>query len=205
MNYKFRVFGLTLVALLAMAALSAAGATAGQFHSEVATDSVLKGEQIGTDVLTVNAGTVKCTEVKYSGNQPGATATTTKLTPEYAGCTAFGFVSTTIDSKQCTFEYSGDNSNVVIACPVGEPLTITAFNCQVTVSSQTTSGVTYSNIGSGNERYIHRSEHKQIHYTQHSKSFPGCSSGTRTDGTWIATSTVRCLDTIFSWRACWLA
>jgi hypothetical protein len=192
MNRKLKALGLALVAVLAMGALSASAASAENFHSESATDTVLKGSQVGTDVFTVNAGTVKCNEATYAGTQSGATATTVKVTPTYSECTAFGFVSTAIDVNGCTYEFSSDNSNVVIGCATN-PITVTAFNCWVTVGSQTTNGgITYTNTGAGASRDVDVTVNiSGIHYVQHSKSFPGCSSGTRTDGKYTGAATVQ--------------
>jgi hypothetical protein len=192
MNRKLKALGLALVAVLAMGAFSASAASAGDFHSESATDTVIKGSQEGTDVFTVNAGTVKCNEATYAGVQAGATATQVKVNPSYSECTAFGFVSTTIHSKQCTYEFSGDNNNVVIDCPTNEPITVTAFNCWVTVDDQTIGGISYTNKGAGTSRDVHvHVTSSGIKYTQHSKSFPGCSSGTFTNGTYTGTATVQ--------------
>lgn len=204
MKHTLKAWGLALFAVLAMGALSASPASAGDFHSELSTDTVIKGEQIGTDVLTVNAGTVKCNEAKYTGNQSGATATTTKVTPEYTECTAFGFINTNIDSKQCTYEFSGDNNDVVIACPAGEPITVTAFNCWVTISSQTTksTGVTYINTGAGTTRHVRSTESLEVHVVQHSKSFPGCSGGT-SFGKWTKEKTTKCFSTAGAQVGCW--
>src|SRR5690242_11310177 len=79
MNRKLKALGLALFAVLALGAFSASAAMAGDFHSETSTDTVIKGSQVGTDVFTVNAGTVKCNEATYAGNQSGATATTVKV------------------------------------------------------------------------------------------------------------------------------
>lgn len=201
MHLKLKALCLVIFAAMAIGVVSAPAASAGYFHSEGA-ETVIQGSKVETDVLTLNAGTVKCNGVTYSGEQYTATATTIKVTPSYTECTAFGFVNAPIDVNGCTFEYSADNGNTVIDCGAS-PMTITAFSCQVTITDQTTSGTTYSNIGSGAERQIHTSAHRKIHYHQHSKSFPGCSSGTRTDGTWVSTSIIRCLDKFWSWRGCW--
>lgn len=170
--------------ILVLGAISPGAAIAGEFHSEIGTDTAIKASQVGTDVTTVNGGTWKCNEITYSGTQVGATATTIKVVPRFSECSAFGFVNIPIDSQQCTYEFSGDNSNMVIACPATEPLTVTSFNCWVTIPSQTiVGGVTYANTGSGSSRDLDITLNLSgFHYIQHSKSFPGCSNGTRTDG-----------------------
>jgi hypothetical protein len=196
MNRKLKALGLALVAVLAMGALSASAASAENFHSESATDTVIKGSQVGQDVFVFNAGTVKCNEATYAGEQKGATATSVKVTPTYTECTAFGFVNTKIDSAQCTYEFSSDNNNVVISCPSAEPLTVTAFNCWVALHSQTLGGISYNNTGAGNSRDIDLGTNVTgISYSQHSKAFPGCNNNkteqSYTNGTYTAGTTVQ--------------
>jgi hypothetical protein len=202
---NLKALGLALFAVLAMGAFTASAASAGDFHSESATHTVIKGSQVGSDVFTVKAGTVKCEEATYAGEQVGATATTVKVTPTYTECTAFGFVKTAIDTNGCTYEFSGDNNNVVIACPTA-PITVTAFNCHVKVGSQSLAGITYTNTPTKAEAEHEEKETGKssrlrdvdvgvnitgITYTQESKSFPGCSNGTFTDGKYTGAATVQ--------------
>jgi hypothetical protein len=191
MNRKLKALGLTVVALMAAMALSVSAASAAEFHSEVAHTS-LSGSQIGTDVFTVNAGTVKCTEATYTGTQSAETAKTVKVLPKYSGCTAFSFVNTTIDVNGCEYEFSGENTDVnIVNCAT--PITVTAFNCWVTVGAQSgLKSVTYTNEGSGTSRDVKvKVAITGIKYTQHSKSFPGCSSGTFTNGSYTGEATVK--------------
>jgi len=173
-------------------AFSASAAFAGSLHSE-GTDTTLKGSQVGEDVFTVNAGTVKCTEATYAGTTGATTTETTqKLTPTYSGCTAFGFVSTAIDTNGCQYEFSGDNESVnIVNCSTG--IVVTAFNCWVTVKNQTPTGtVSYTNTGTGTGRDIDATVNlTAVTYTQTSKSFPGCTAGTFTNGTYKGAATVQ--------------
>jgi hypothetical protein len=205
MKCKLRNLGLALLAVMAMGALSSSAASAGEFHSESGTETVIKGSQVGTDVITVNAGTVKCSEVTYAGTQAGATATTVKVTPTYSECTAFGFVNTKIDTNGCEFELSGDNGSVKIICPAGKAITVTAFNCEVTIFGQEVHEVlTYTNYGVASTRHIGTNWHLSIKYIQHSKSFPGCSGHTTTfSGTWSSASTIRCYTLAGVQIGCW--
>jgi hypothetical protein len=194
MNRKLKLVGFAVAAMMLAMAVSASAAFAGDFHSEK-TDTTLTGSQIGEDVFTVNAGTVRCTEATYSGTSSttSTTETTTKLTPKYSGCTAFGFVSTTIDVNGCQYEFSGDNTNVnIVNCSTG--IVVTAFNCWVTVKNQNNlNNITYRNSpGEGTSRDYEASFNLNgITYTQASKSFPGCLNGTFTSGTYQAITTVR--------------
>jgi hypothetical protein len=193
MNRKLKLVGFAVAAMMLAMAVSASAAFAGDFHSEK-TDTTLTGSQIGEDVFTVNAGTVRCTEATYSGTSSttSTTETTTKLTPKYSGCTAFGFVSTTIDVNGCQYEFSGDNTNVnIVNCSTG--IVVTAFNCWVTVKNQNNlASVTYTNVGAGSSRDIESAVSLSgITYTQTSKSFPGCTNGTDTNGTYSGKATVQ--------------
>jgi hypothetical protein len=206
MNHKPKALGLAFLAVVALGVLSTSTASAGEFHSE-GSHSVISGSQVGEEVLTVSAGTVKCKEATYSGTQSTATATTLKVTPTYSECTAFGFVNATIDTNGCEFKLSGDNQNVAIVCPAGKAITVTAFNCEVTIVEQETTGigVTYTDHIIGTTRHIGVSWHLSIEYIQHSKSFPGCSGHTTllAGGTWSAESTIKCYSIGTVQIRCW--
>src|SRR4051812_35686948 len=126
MNHKVKAFCLAVAAVSVMAFFASA-ATAASFHSE-ASSTTLSGSQLGEDVLTVNAGSVTCSEVSYSGTQASTTSESVTATPAYSGCKAFGFINSLIDVNGCGFTF---NSGVQISCP-GSPFTITAFNCWIT-------------------------------------------------------------------------
>lgn len=190
MNRKLA--GLTAVAVLAMAVLAPA-AFAGTFHSEK-TDTTLTGSQIGEDVVTFNSGTWKCTEVTYAGttSSTATTETTLKLTPHFGGCTAFGFVNIPIDVNGCQYEFSGDNTSFsIVNCGTG--IVVTGFNCWVTIKGQSNlTSVSYTSEGNGSTRDIQIGlSLSGIAYSQTSKSFPGCTNGTFTNGTYKGAATVQ--------------
>jgi hypothetical protein len=192
-----RIFGPALFAVLAMSALLASAASAGDFHSEVA-HTTLTGSQIGEDVFNVTAGTVKCKEVTYSGTQSSATTTTVTVKPTYSECTAFTFVGATIDTNGCEYEFSGDNTKVNIVNCGSTPLTVTGFNCWVTVGNQNgLESVTYTNEGAGSSRDVRVSVGiSNVLYTQHTtKTFPGCSNSTMNNGSYIGAATLRGFNT----------
>jgi hypothetical protein len=190
MNRKLKALGLALIAVAAMA-FSASAAMAASFHSE-ATHTTLSGSQVGEDKFKVNAGTVTCGEATYSGTQSSATSETQTVTPNYSECKAFGFVNTPIDVNGCTYTFNANNGSINIGCG-SKPIVVTAFNCYVSVGSQELStGVTYANEGSGSSRDVKVTVSLTgIKYTQESKSFPGCSNGTFTNGTYEGAATVR--------------
>jgi len=193
MTRKLKALGLAFVAVLAFGALSATAASAASFHSEVE-HTIIDGAQpvAEDDVFTVNAGTVKCTSATYTGTQSTATNETVTVTPSYSGCTAFGFVNAPIDVNGCTYTFNAANDDLIITCPEGKTITVTAFNCHVDVGSQTIgTGISYHNGGSGKTRDVTATANLSgLTYTQTSKTFPGCTNGTFTNGTYKGSGTV---------------
>jgi len=195
MNRKLKTLGLALVAVLAMAAISAASASAAleEFHAGSASGSV-KGINVGEETFTVTAGTVRCKVAEYNGTFSASTVKTQVVKPTYKECTAFGFVETPIDVNGCEYRFNQPNSGVgtvdIINCT--KPLEVTAFNCTVTVGNQTgLTSVTYTNVaGSPDDLLIHTNI-TNIKYTQDPKNFPQCTSATHTNGTYTGTNTVR--------------
>jgi hypothetical protein len=171
--------------LLTTTAVSPSASFASDFHSE-ASHTVVGGSQSGEDVMTFNAGTVKCKKTSYVGTASSQTFFSVALAPNFSECTAFGFVGATVDVNLCQYNFHAVDfwgwTGLDISC--GSAVTITAFNCWVTIGSQEINGgVTYTNKGSGSGRYIEAAmKISGLKYTQHSKSFPGCSSGTFTNG-----------------------
>ena len=209
MNRKLKVLGLALVAVFALTAISASSASAAQFTAGSTTGTVT-ATQIGSHAFVVNAGTVKCTETSATGTYLSASVVEQTVSPTYNGCTAFGFVNTKIDVNGCTYTLSAaaptaETGSVVIGCPAGASIVVTAFNCEVTVPAQTVAtGVTYHNIAGPPDDLLMTLNLKGMTYIQHSKSFPGCSTtgtnGVATslhhEGTYVSTgTTVRAFDT----------
>jgi hypothetical protein len=199
MNRKLKTLGVAFAAVMAMAIFAGpASATLALFHSEVE-HSEIKGAQEEQDVFTVNAGTVKCSTASYQGTSSVATPTEITVTPAYSNCTAFGFVNTTIHTNECHYTFTSHPTTppvLHILCPK-EPITVTAFNCWITVPSQTVnSGVTYTNLGTGSSREVTVDvKLSALTYTQHSKSFPGCTNGTFSNGTYVGLAKVKATNT----------
>lgn len=181
------------MALLAMAAASASGA----FHSETAHTTWQGAQPEGlNDVITVNAGTVTCSQKTYAGTTSAATGSTLNLAPTFLECTAFGFVNAAYDVNGCEFQYH-DTGAMNIACPEGKSMVVTAFNCHVSIPAQSwVPGITYSNQGTGKSRDIRINQSTSgLKYTQASKTFPGCTNGTSTNGKVLAETTLKGLNT----------
>lgn len=176
-----------MAAVLAMAASASA---AEEFHSEAA-HTILAGEQSeGTDeVWTFNAGTVTCKTTTYSGTTSVVTTGEVRLTPTFGECTAFGFVSTSVHPDNCALTVGYKGATIQLTCG----LIVTAFNCFVRVGAQILKKVgSWINKGVGTlRRWVNSWEITGVTYTQESRSFPGCSSGTFTNGTWRGAAEVR--------------
>lgn len=153
--------------------------------------ATLTGAGTSSDAFTFNAGTVKCNASSYSQTLEEPLPTL-ELAPSFAECTAFGFVSTTIDANGCKLKPSVTGA-FSVGCPEGKAITVTAFNCWVKIGTQTNSGFTSTNTTSATPKPALdlNLAISGLTYTQESKNFPGCSSGTRTDGKLTASITVK--------------
>jgi hypothetical protein len=191
---KISLLGMTVAALLATVALSVSAASAADFHSEAAHTIIDGAQQVAEDgVFTVNAGTIKCKSQSYSGTSESATVTSTTTVTLTSGCTAFGFVNAAVDSNYCHYTVTAHHVTHITNTTAGTACTtFTAFNCHVKIEPQTiSSGITFDNSGSGSSRDITVTFNLTgIKYTQESKSFPGCSNGTFTNGTYKASATL---------------
>ena len=170
-------FCLALSALMAFGAIvtSSASAAAGEwdFAWEHVTPTVsLKGDQAGTNVFTVPAGTVKCTSVTFSGSATGTTAETVPsktidyakheitVTPSFSGCTAFGQAAE-VTTNGCTFTFTATSTTggklTAITCTFSAiTIMLKISGCTVTVPSQTpgTPTVDFTESGTGASRDI---------------------------------------------------
>ncbi|HEX7278112.1 MAG TPA: hypothetical protein VF255_00685 [Solirubrobacterales bacterium] len=194
--------------VVALGALTGTAAVAADFHSEVAHTEYIGEQHASEDTWTFNAGTVRCSHVTWEGTETVATTTTLTLTPTTSGCKAFGFVNTAIDHRcSLTLHTKSGTSTAgteTIECPQYE--TITAFNCWVTIGPQgPLTGVTYTNQGAGTSRDITIDFNTTgIEYTQHSKSFPGCTNGTFKNGTHQGSLTLKGFNTAHEQVGIWV-
>jgi len=182
---NLKVLGLALVAMLAMAAMGASAASAAEFHSE-GSETILTGKQEALDVFSTTGGTVECDEATYVGSQTGTTTTTSKATPTYSKCTAFGFASASINTNGCEYQFHSNGTVDIVNCKTNEGIIVTASlfgtqKCKVTVVPQTgINGITYTSIGSGTTREITIDvESNNVEYIEHGGTgFGACSSST---------------------------
>jgi hypothetical protein len=208
MNRNLKALGLAIATVMALAAFSGASSAA-EFHSEVA-HTELSGSQIGTDVFTVNAGTVKCSEITYSGTQTtGVTSSEWTTTSRWAACVALGFIGATIDMNECHLRFTANfNPYLHIICPT-KPIEVTTPPCTITIGSQTVnSGFTYTNEGAGTTRDVKvKFALSGLTYTQLNKAFPNCTggAGTFTNGSYTGEATVKGANTAGTQVGIWWA
>ena len=182
MKRRLKVVGLALVAVLAMTALSAPAAHAELFH--FGAHGTVLAENVGEEELVTNAGTVKCKTSKYTGSSATSTPGSQIVTPSYTGCTAFGFVNTTIHVGTCQLRFNTPvktTSTVDIINCGAHGIVITAHNCEVTIPNQNgLSHVTWENVAGSSPHHVRaRVTLTGITYIQHTREFPGCNeSGT---------------------------
>jgi hypothetical protein len=191
-----RLVTLLVAAAVLLPLFSTSPVLADELHSEVS-HTILSGSQIGETTFTFNAGSVKCKQATNEGTTETATLITFKITIHFNECTAFGFVNSKVDATPCWILV---HLRIILPkikptweCEPIEPMAVTAFNCEVTVPAQELNGsAELVNSGSGKSRDVRLNlSITGMHYIQHSKSFPGCTSGTFTNGTLAQSVTLK--------------
>lgn len=206
---RIKALGLALVAVFAMGAL-ASSAMASPALEGGAANVNLNGEQAaGTnDVLTIEGTSVECANATY--NPIGTTsngATNAEAHPEYAGCTAFGFLNANIETTNCNFRSmaNGTFNNLNERYTSGElqitcntnPIKIIAGNCTVTIGSQTlNAGFGFTNTTNSPMDFDVNTTNSSLTVTVTVSNFP-CSInvGVKT-ATWNSTTTYRAFDPV---------
>lgn len=155
---NLKVFGLSLVAMLAIGAVGVSGAEATvQLHSEGA-PTTLTGREDTPNGLDVGYGSFSCVFTNYTGTVSAKTTSTFSLSPEYINCSLAGFAAT-FAPNGCSYLFHVNSiaklGTVDIVCPEGKKITIAApsigtVKCTVTIGPQTGSETfQYTNIGTG--------------------------------------------------------
>jgi hypothetical protein len=172
---SLKAFGL---ALIAMCAISAMTASAAQALPELTASEhgTIEGSQIGSHELKVGSRWVICEETKFTGDNVATSQTSLTVTAEYQKCKTtpiFGislFVTLTMNGCDYVFHSVGiDGSTYTatmdIVCPAGKQIeahfysnsTHTNEHCTITIGPQT--GLTTNEItnlaGSPNDMLIH--------------------------------------------------
>lgn len=155
---NLKALGLALVAVLAMGAVAANGASAHEFTSSSATTYLSGTSESGTtDKFTVSAIfgtlTIEC-HGSFTGTQSGTVADEVTVTPSYSNC-LFNGEAASVDVNGCDYNFDSDtdangHAAAKVACPgtgTTETIAVTNNTCDMYFGTQTpTEGVTYTNI-----------------------------------------------------------
>lgn len=171
---SIKTLGLSLVAVLALGAMTATGASAAEFHAEEA-GVIVSGSKTNNHVFNTGGGTVTCSTATFSGTATNATDDELTINPHYTGCTAFSIANTHVKMNGCdylfTVEASSSSGPVHVQCPGSAQIEVTptvfGFSaCTVKIPGQTPTGggVTYTNLNSESEVEVDANV-TGIHYT----------------------------------------
>jgi len=169
MTRKLKLFGVIAVISLALTAVAASAATAAPvFHVETV-PATITGEQTTTQEITTNSGVIRCTGATFHGVASIIETTTQEVKPTYTGCTAFGFLASTVASNECGYLFhltaggvSPFPATIDVVCPSGKAITVTSkfSNCVINIGPPPVSGltgVTFTNSGSKTTRDLNAS------------------------------------------------
>lgn len=125
---------------LLMLAFGPSAASAAEFHASGGAGKKLTGTQTGSHVFTISGSKVTCSVAKLTGSTPAATWETLSLHPEYATCTAFGFVGATVDTTGCQYVFNANSTSFNLTSCTNGGVTITASSafgkCMVHIKNQ---------------------------------------------------------------------
>lgn len=154
MNRMFRVLGSTLVAAAALTAVLTSTASATPSFTASAYPATFTGSNTKGAFFTTEAGTVQC-DSHVEGTLSAGSGTWT-YTPRYENCSAFGFMSATVNTEECHHLFHAlfkigpfYFGRTTTACTTGKSIKITAGTCKAEIGSQENEGVEFSNSGSG--------------------------------------------------------
>jgi hypothetical protein len=139
---RITVFGLALLAALAIVAVGA-GSVSATSHEFIASKlGKTKGKNTNTQTFKTGVGMIECSTASGTGEIKVLASTTHKETITFSGCTGFG-VSVKITAAH--FEFNAEGS-----AKLEKRVTMTpeGLGCEVLIEPQTVTGITYSN-GSG--------------------------------------------------------
>jgi len=165
MSRKLKSLCLAFIAVVAMSAMGASAAEATPEFTCSSYPCTATGTTVlGNSTITTPGGSITCdTHYKVEKyNAPteditGPTSTVT-VTVTTTGCTAFGFLSATVNMNGCDYVWHATERlgaghyvhHVDIACDVSKAITITAATCEATISAQSgLTDITTLNLANG--------------------------------------------------------
>jgi hypothetical protein len=164
---NLKALGLVLVAVFAMSAVAASGASAAvEFNAEAGTTKLTATNQTGTeDKFVTDAGEIHCKTTTAEGTV--ATFPTTSVTfskVAYDECKGPLNVTVTVDMHGCGYQFSAgatdaegnfEGSARITGCETGKVIEVTAPGCTIKVGEQgPLTKVTYTNKGTLANREI---------------------------------------------------
>lgn len=145
MDCKFKALSLVLLAALALIAVVTSSASAAKYTASKYPETMRSSSPAWNVTLKTEAGNVECAE-----NLEGtisASSTDLTISPNYWGCSAFGFSEATVTGCKYTFtEPSGFSDSYTATMDIVSPCTIKASTCHVTIGNQgALNGVSFFN------------------------------------------------------------
>lgn len=149
---RFSALGIAVVAVLGLAAIWTASASAigEKFHTEIE-PTVLTGANVGEDTFTVGTFSVKCKATVVSGTWATKTPETMTLHPTYTGCTDSNGKAAAITTTGCNLVYWSErlgtnDAKVEVECEGAQKIKVAVSGCTMEIAGQVTSeGATYEN------------------------------------------------------------
>lgn len=187
MDLKLKVLGLSVLVMLAVAAIAASNASgtiSGHFTQDVALSKITGEEIPGTPhrvLFSVDGGTpIQCTQAHYNNTpEPSLTFQRILMTVSYKGCYTFGTAQhdLTVHIEGCEYEFYS-NSAASTHSPTGTATMgfvcgreyvhrYTHPNCTMQVPPQTWNGVTYTTTVIGGKHALtvnFKTESITVHY-----------------------------------------
>jgi hypothetical protein len=146
---RLSALGLVLAAVLGLAAVWTASASAlgEKFHTEIV-PTVLTGSS-GEETLTVGGFSVKCA-VTVSGTWTIKTPETMTLHPTYSACKDSLNRNASIFTTGCNLVYwsevlGASDAKVEVECEAGQVIKVALEGCTLTIGAQANLGATYAN------------------------------------------------------------
>jgi hypothetical protein len=204
---KIKASVLAFVAVLAMGAVMASAAQAGNLTS-ASYPVILTGNQVTTNQFSIGGGVrvVSCTTATFGGTITGSTASVT-LEPAYSGCTAQpSSLPSTVTMNGCDYTVSNPSGSALTAgvmCPTGKSISIVIKETSGTVlceysvgetGNTALTGSTFKNEGSGATEDVTATlgaTPVTVGVVKGSKILCGAAAGSNTTGTLSGTATLK--------------
>lgn len=197
MTRMFKGLGLVLLTALVLSAVSAPTASALKFTASTYPVTGTAESALGNDTFTTEAGKVEC-KSHFEGKLEAAQSTLT-VKATYTNCRAFGFITATLNMNSCVLEFTTPTETAPdaysgaahVRCS-GEPATLTAGTCKVTLGEQSPSGgVSGTNNTAAGDASV-QANVSEIKYTvvQDGIGCPFEGTGEKTGGTYVQDSPV---------------